>query len=114
MQMYDFSNLRIHSSLLCPARDSLVAGARRCHVMSDNVCKCVCVCVCVASIFKLRSQKQCHHPGRVDKFHDEDRIHDGETQRARQRSIRSASEAKKEKPKDSSKNTTDVKSGGTS
>lgn len=51
--------------------------------------------VCVASIFKLRSQKQCHHPGRVDKFHDEDRTHDGEKQIERQRSIRSASEAKK-------------------
>lgn len=79
--------------------------------MSDNVCKCVCV----ASIFKLRSRKQRHHPGRVDKFHAEDRTHDVETQKERQRSIRSASEAKKkEKPKDSSTNTTDVKSGGTS
>ena len=66
--------------------------------------------VCIVSIFKLRSQKQCHHPGRVDKFHDEDRTHDGEMRKERQRSIRSASEAKKVKPKDSSANTTDVKS----
>lgn len=68
----------------------------------------------VVSIFKLRSQKQCHHPGRVHKFHDEDRTHDGEKQTERQRSIRSASEAKQEKSKDSSTNTTDVKSGRTS
>ena len=66
--------------------------------------------VCVVSIFKLRSQKQCHHPERVDKFHDEDRIHDGETRKESQRSIRSASEAKKVKPKDSSANSTNVKS----
>lgn len=57
----------------------------------------VCVC-CVHIQVTVRSQKQCHHPGRVDKFHDEDRTHDGETQKERQRLIRSASGAKREKP----------------
>ena len=53
---------------------------------------------CVHIQVTVRSQKQCHDPGRVDKFHDEDRTHDGETQKERQRLIRSASEAKGEKP----------------
>jgi len=45
----------------------------------------------------------------VDKFHDEDRTHDGEMQKERQKSVRPASEPKHRKAKDNSTNITDVK-----
>jgi len=48
----------------------------------------------------------------VDKFHDEDHTHDGETQTECQTSIRSANEAKRGKPQDSKTNTNDAKFGG--
>lgn len=69
--------------------------ARQCHVMSESMQLRVCVFGHIQ--VTVRWQKQSHPPGRVDKFHDEDRTHDGETQKERQKSARSASEPKNRK-----------------
>lgn len=95
MQMYNFIN-----------------RARQFHVMSESMQLRVCVFAHIQ--VTARWQKLSHPPGRVDKFHDEDRTHDGEMQKERQKSVRPASEPKHRKAKDNSTNITDVKFWGKS